>query len=203
MLKCSLVFDEFPTIYFNNMDSLIATARSNKVATTLAMQDFSQLKKDYGKEQADVIINITGNIISGQVMGETSKLLSERFGKVMQDRQSITTNRADISFTDSKQLDSAIPASRIAALSSGEFVGLVADNPDEKIKLKMFNAEIINDAEKINDEIAGYKDIPVVRKVTQLEVLDNYYQIRFDIKQLIKKEVSRLKEEKENSIFNN
>jgi len=197
------VFDEFPTIYFNNMDSLIATARSNKVATTLAMQDFSQLKKDYGKEQADVIINITGNIVSGQVMGETSKLLSERFGKVMQDRQSITTNRADISFTDSKQLDSAIPASRIAALSSGEFVGLVADNPDEKIKLKMFNAEIINDAEKLDVEIAAYKDIPIVKKVSQQEVLDNYYQVKFEIKQLIKNEVARLKEEKENSIFNN
>ena len=74
----------------------LATARSNKVATTLALQDFSQLKKDYGKEQADVIINITGNIICGQVIGETSKLLSERFGKVMQDRQSINTNPADI-----------------------------------------------------------------------------------------------------------
>ena len=200
MLKCSLVFDEFPTIYFNNMDSLIATARSNKVATTLAMQDFSQLKKDYGKEQADVIINITGNIISGQVMGETSKLLSERFGRVMQDRQSITTNRADISFTDSKQLDSAIPASRIAALSSGEFVGLVADNPDEKIKLKMFNAEIINDAEKLNSEITSYQNIPVVKKVTQQEVLDNYYQVKFEIKKLMEKEVSQLKEDKENKI---
>jgi type IV secretory pathway TraG/TraD family ATPase VirD4 len=33
------------------MDSLIATTRSNKVATTLAMQDFSQLKKDYGRGQ--------------------------------------------------------------------------------------------------------------------------------------------------------
>src|SRR5450432_2625104 len=77
-LKSSLVFDEFPTIYLNNMDSLIATARSNKVATTLGVQDFSQLKKDYGKDMADVIMNITGNIISGQVSGETAKMLSER-----------------------------------------------------------------------------------------------------------------------------
>ena len=201
MLKCSLVFDEFPTIYFNNMDSLIATARSNKVATTLAMQDFSQLKKDYGKEQADVIINITGNIISGQVMGETSKLLSERFGKLMQDRQSMTTNRNDTSFTDSKQLDSAVPASKIAALSSGEFVGLVADNPDEKIKLKMFNAEIINDTAKLNEEIAGYKNIPIVKKVTQQEVLDNYYQVKYDIKQLVAREVARLRADMEDGVF--
>ncbi|MEO6668822.1 MAG: conjugal transfer protein MobC [Ferruginibacter sp.] len=196
MQKCSLVFDEFPTIYFNNMDSLIATARSNKVATTLAMQDFSQLKKDYGKEQADVIVNITGNIISGQVMGETSKLLSERFGKIMQDRQSVSVNRTDTSISHSKQLDSAIPASKIAALSSGEFVGLVADNPEEKIKLKMFHAEIINDAKKLNEEISGYKDIPVINIVTQQQVMDNYYQVKMEVKRLIEEEVTKLKSAK-------
>lgn len=193
MHKCSLVFDEFPTIYFNNIDSLIATARSNKVATTLAMQDFSQLKKDYGKEQADVIVNITGNIISGGVMGETSKLLSERFGKIMQDRQSVSVNRTDTSISHSKQLDSAIPASKIAALSSGEFVGLVADNPDEKIKLKMFHAEIINDAETLSAEVAGYKNIPVISTVTQQQVMDNFYQVKMEVKRLIGEEVERLK----------
>ena len=101
------------------------------------------MKKDYGKEQADVIVNIIGNIISGQVIGETSKLLSERFGKIMQDRQSVSVNRTGTSISHSKQLNSAIPASKIAALSSGEYVGLVADDPGEKIKLKMFHAEII------------------------------------------------------------
>jgi DNA-binding transcriptional regulator YbjK len=199
MQKCSLVFDEFPTIYFNNIDSLIATARSNKVATTLAMQDFSQLKKDYGKEQADVIVNITGNIISGQVMGETSKLLSERFGKIMQDRQSVSINRMDTSISHSKQLDAAIPASKIAALSSGEFVGMVADDPLEKIKLKMFHSEIINDHDKLNAEVRNYRDIPAVSNVTQQQVLDNYYQVKMDIKRLIGEEVGRLKAEKGNS----
>lgn len=197
MQKCSLVFDEFPTIYFNNIDSLIATARSNKVATTLAMQDFSQLKKDYGREQADVIVNITGNIISGQVMGETSKLLSERFGKIMQDRQSVSINRMDTSISHSKQLDAAIPASKIAALSSGEFVGMVADDPLEKIKLKMFHSEIINDHDKLNAEVSNYRDIPAVTNVTQQQVLDNYYQVKMDIKRLIGEEVGRLKAEKE------
>ncbi|MBX9890730.1 MAG: YWFCY domain-containing protein [Chitinophagaceae bacterium] len=196
MQKCSLVFDEFPTIYFNNIDSLIATARSNKVATTLAMQDFSQLKKDYGREQADVIVNITGNIISGQVMGETSKLLSERFGKIMQDRQSVSINRMDASISHSKQLDAAIPASKIAALSSGEFVGMVADDPLEKIKLKMFHSEIINDHDKLNTEVSKYRDIPAVTNVTQQQVLDNYYQVKMDIKKLIGEEVGRLKAEK-------
>lgn len=196
MLKCSLVFDEFPTIYFNNMDSLIATARSNKVATTLAMQDFSQLKKDYGREQADVIVNITGNIISGQVMGETSKLLSDRFGKIMQDRQSISINRTDTSVSHSRQLDSAIPASKIAALSSGEFVGLVADNPGEKIKLKMFHAQIINDGNKLAAESNRFSNIPIVAHVSQQQVLDNFYQVKMEVKRLITEEVARLKNER-------
>ncbi|MFN8272003.1 MAG: conjugal transfer protein MobC [Chitinophagaceae bacterium] len=201
--KCSLVFDEFPTIFFNHIDSLIATARSNRVATTLAMQDFSQLKKDYGKEQADVIVNITGNIISGQVMGETSKLLSERFGKIMQDRESVSINRNDTSISRSTQLDAAIPASKIAALSSGEFVGMVADDPHEKIKLKMFNAEIINDADKLNEEVSRYKEIPVILNVTQQQVMDNYYQVKMEVKRLIGEEVERLKGEMSNKIIEN
>ena len=194
MLKCSLIFDEFPTIYFNNMDSLIATARSNKVATTLAMQDFSQLKKDYGKEQADVIVSITGNIISGQVMGETAKLLSERFGKIMQDRQSISVNRTDTSVSHSRQLDSAIPASKIAGLSSGEFVGMVADNPEEKVRLKMFHSAIVNHTQSLNEERTAYKNIPTVNNITRQQVEDNFYQVKLEIKRLIADEVRRLKD---------
>ena len=126
-------------------------------------------------------------------MGETSKLLSERFGKIMQDRQSVSVNRTGTSISHSKQLDSAIPASKIAALSSGEFVGLVADNPDEKIKLKMFHAAIINDTDKLNEEVSRYKDIPVVSNVTQQQVMDNYYQVKMEVKRLIGEEVERLK----------
>lgn len=190
--KCALVFDEFPTLFFNNMDSLIATARSNKVATVLGMQDFSQLRKDYGKEQADVIVNICGNIISGQVMGDTARILSERFGRIMQDRESLSINRTDTSLSLSKQLESAIPASRISALSSGEFVGMVADDPDEKISLKMFHAEIINDTESLSREMKKFKTIPVVANVTQQQVMDNFFQVKYDVRNLIEKEVARL-----------
>ncbi len=180
-LKSSLIFDEFPTIYFNNMDSLIATARSNKVATTLAVQDYSQLKKDYGREQGEVIMNIVGNVISGQVVGDTAKMLSERFGKIVQERQSISINRQDTSISKSTQLESAIPASKIAALSSGEFVGMVADDPDQKIALKVFHAEILNDHAAIKKEEDGYKEIPSVRNISQKEIQDNYMQIKEDI----------------------
>jgi len=192
MLKSSLVFDEFPTIYLNNMDSLIATARSNKVATTLGVQDFSQLKKDYGKDQADVIMNITGNIISGQVTGETAKQLSERFGKIMQDRTSLSINRTDTSVSKSKQLDTAIPASKIAALSSGEFVGMVADDPGQKIDLKAFHGAILNDHEALKKEQDQYKRVPVVRQVTPAIVQLNYGQIKQEIEDLVNAEMERI-----------
>ncbi|MES1220057.1 MAG: type IV secretory system conjugative DNA transfer family protein, partial [Bacteroidota bacterium] len=192
MLKSSLVFDEFPTIYLNNMDSLIATARSNKVATTLGVQDFSQLKKDYGKDQADVIMNITGNIISGQVTGETAKQLSERFGKIMQDRTSLSINRTDTSVSKSKQLDTAIPASKIAALSSGEFVGMVADDPGQKIDLKAFHGAILNDHEALKKEQEQYRQVPVVRAVTPAIVQLNYGQIKQEIEDLVNAEMERI-----------
>jgi hypothetical protein len=191
--KCSLIFDEFPTIFFNHIDSLIATARSNKVATTLGIQDFSQLRKDYGKEQAEVIMNITGNIISGQVMGDTAKQLSERFGKIMQERESLSINRTDTSISKSKQLDYAIPPSRISSLSSGEFVGMVADDPHEKIKLKMFHASIINDTDKLNEEAKSFKDIPTISNVTPEQVMENYHQVKVDVKRLIEGVVGRLR----------
>ncbi|HLX93860.1 MAG TPA: YWFCY domain-containing protein, partial [Puia sp.] len=111
MVKCSLVFDEFPSVHFNGIDHLMATARSNKVATTLVVQDASQLKLHYGREQAEVIINIVGNIISGQVSGETARQLAERFGKIIQERQSVSVHEGRTSVTNSTQLDMAIPPS--------------------------------------------------------------------------------------------
>ncbi|MGO4875571.1 conjugal transfer protein MobC [Pedobacter psychrotolerans] len=191
-LKSSLVFDEFPTIYFSNMDSLIATARSNKVATTLAVQDFSQLKKDYGAEQADVITGIVGNIISGQVTGDTAKKLSENFGKIMQDRESKSINSSDISISKSTQMDYAIPASKISALSSGEFVGIVADNPEQKIKLKMFHCEIHNDHKAIAAEEAYYKPIPIIEKVSANDVAENYKKIKSNVEQLLIEECKKI-----------
>ncbi len=191
-MKSSLVFDEFPTIYLNNMDSLIATARSNKVATCLGVQDFTQLRKDYGREQADVIMNIVGNIISGQVTGDTSKQLSERFGKIMQDRESLSINSADTSISRSKQLESAVPPSKISALSSGEFVGMVADDPDCKIELKTFHNEIINDHEALRKEMENYKEIPPVRKLDNAMIQRNYLQIKQDIQDINHSEMERL-----------
>lgn len=190
-LKCSLVFDEFPTIFINGIDSLIATARSNKVATCLGMQDFSQLKKDYGADQAAVIMNIAGNIISGQVTGETAKQLSERFGKIIQVKESVSINRMDTSISKSGGLDFAVPASKIAGLSSGEFVGMVADDPQEKIKLKTFHAAIINDQKDRKNEERDF-EIPLVNHIIFQEVDSSFLQVKTDIGTLIEEELEIL-----------
>jgi len=191
-VKSSLIFDEFPTIYFNAIDSLIATARSNKVATCLGVQDFSQLRKDYGREQADVIANIVGNIISGQVVGDTAKQLSERFGKIMQERESLSINSQEISVSRSKQLEAAIPPSRIASLSSGEFVGAVADDPTEKIELKTFHCEILNDHDALRAEEQAYVPIPKIREISQAEIDENYIRIKQEVIAIIDSEMERI-----------
>jgi hypothetical protein len=184
-LPCGLVFDEFPTLYFSGMDSLLATGRSNKVAPILGVQDLSQLRKDYGRDQADSLFNIPGNVICGQVTGETARLMSERFGKILQPKQSVSTTSKDTSTSKSEQLESAVPASKIASLSSGQFVGMVADDPQQRIDLKGLNCEITLDYAAIQKEEAGYDDLPYVRILTDTMVTDNYNRIKSDVTDIV------------------
>jgi hypothetical protein len=190
-LKCSLVFDEFPTLTTDIIPT-ISTGRSNLISTCLGIQDASQLRKDYGREQADVIMNITGNMVVGQVSGDTAKSVSEKIGRIMQDRESLSINRSDTSISRSKQLEAAVPPSRISALSSGEFVGMVADNPDSKIELKAFHCEIVNDHAALKKELDGYVPLPEVRKITGAIVERNYLQIKQDIRDIMELEMERL-----------
>ncbi len=191
-MPCSLVFDEFPTIFFDGIASLVATARSSKVSTTICVQDYSQLKNEYSREQAEVILNIMGNIISGQVGGDSAKFLSEKFGRIMQDRQSISINRNDTSISKSKQLEQAVPASVISGLSSGEFVGIVADNPDQEIELKTFHCKITNDHAALEKGQKSYVPIPVFSEVDQEMVLRNYQEIKLDVQNIIETEMDKI-----------
>ncbi|WP_113636577.1 conjugal transfer protein MobC [Chryseobacterium sp. C3] len=200
-LKSSVIIDELPTIYFRGLDNLIATARSNKVAVCLGFQDFSQLTRDYGDKESKVIQNTVGNIFSGQVVGETAKSLSERFGKVLQKRQSMTINRNDKSTSISTQLDSLIPASKISTLTQGMFVGSVSDNFDERIEQKIFHAEIVVDNEKVAAESKAYQQIPQILSFVneqsedkmKQEIESNYKQIKADILNIVSSEMERIK----------
>lgn len=199
-LKSSVIIDELPTIYFKGLDNLIATARSNKVAVCLGFQDFSQLVRDYGDKEAKVVINTVGNIFSGQVVGETAKTLSERFGKVLQKRQSISINRQDVSTSINTQMDSLIPPSKISGLTQGMFVGSVSDNFTERIEQKIFHAEIVVDTDKVKQEESHYQPIPIINNFKDADgndcmkqaIQDNYNQIKEDVKQIVKDELERI-----------
>lgn len=199
-LKSSVIIDELPTIYFRGLDNLIATARSNKVAVCLGFQDFSQLTRDYGDKESKVIQNTVGNVFSGQVVGETAKTLSERFGKVLQQRQSMTINRNDKSTSISTQLDSLIPASKISNLTQGMFVGAVSDNFDERIEQKIFHAEIVVDSAKVSAEMKAYQPIPIIAEFTNEDGSDklretieaNYKRVKQEILSLVSSEMERI-----------
>ncbi|MFS2550499.1 conjugal transfer protein MobC [Bacteroides uniformis] len=204
-LKCAVIIDELPTIYFRGLDNLIATARSNKVGVLLGFQDFSQLTRDYGEKESKVIQNTVGNIFSGQVVGETAKTLSERFGKVLQQRQSVSINRQDVSTSINTQLDSLIPASKIANLSQGTFVGAVADNFGEKIEQKIFHAEIVVDHAAVSTEEKAYRKIPFINEfkdkdgndIMMQQIQRNYDQIKSDAQAIINEEMDRIKNDPE------
>lgn len=200
-LKSSVIIDELPTIYFRGLDNLIVTARSNKVAVCLGFQDFSQLTRDYGDKESKVIQNTVGNVFSGQVVGETAKTLSERFGKVLQQRQSMTINRNDKSTSIFTQMDSLIPASKISNLTQGMFVGAVSDNFDERIEQKIFHAEIVVDSAKVSAETKTYEPIPTIADFTNEDGSDNlketievnYRKVKQEILSLVETEIQRIK----------
>ena len=204
-LKSAVIIDELPTIYFKGLDNLIATARSNKVAVCLGFQDFSQLKRDYGDKEAAVVMNTVGNIFSGQVVGETAKTLSERFGKILQKRQSVTINREDKSTSINTQMESLIPASKISTLTQGMFVGAVADNFNERIEQKIFHCEIVVDVEKVKREEQAYKPIPVITDFTDADgndrmkemIQENYNRIRAEVRQIVADELQRIQSDPE------
>ena len=200
MLKCGINLDEVATFYFKSLDNILATGRSNKISVCLGLQDFSQLRRDYGEKESKVIENIVGNIICGQVVADTAKILSERFGKILQQREGATITSNDRTQSISTQLDSLIPASKISSLSQGEFVGAVVDNWDQKITQKIFHCEIVIDTEKVRQEESNYVDLPVINSFLvdgcdkMQEIVEmNYNRIKNEATQIIIDEMKRIK----------
>jgi hypothetical protein len=183
--RCLTIYDEFAVLRAPSVLRVIGQGRSNDIICAVALQDYSQLKQVYSREEAETIFNMTANVISGQVSGDTAKLLSERFPKILQERESISVNRNDTSFSRSKQLEASIPPSTISTLSSGEFVGIVADNPDQPIELKAIHCKVINDHEALRKEKLSFKQIPVSERAKdQNEILFNYMQIKEDVQEI-------------------
>jgi len=182
----SLIFDELPTIYFRGLDTLIATARSNRISTLLGVQTIDQLIRDYGKEQANAITSNIGNVFSGQAAGETAKFIQNRMGKILQERQSVNINWNVQSSTFSTQLDFLVPEGKIATLPQGYMVGQIADNYGEAIAQKNFNCLVKVDLKAHELEETSYVPIPDFYRFDNIpEVLErNRTRIQNDIRRI-------------------
>lgn len=173
--KCGVLLDELPTIYLKGLDNLIATARSNKVAIVLGAQDKSQLKRDYGEKESEVIFNTVGNIFSGQVNGKTAEELSKSFGKEFRKRESQTRGIEQDSVNISFQHEELLPLSTIETLSQGVFFGKVADNNDMKIKEKFFCGEIVRDIEQLKRKRKRWRSVPKLTDFGEDEARQSVY----------------------------
>jgi len=198
---CGVIVDELPTMYFDKIDRLIGTARSNKIAVCLGFQDYSQLEKDYGREDMNVIVNTTGNVFAGQVLGDSAEKLSKRFGKILQERQSVSINKQDTSTSISTQMDSLIPSGKIANLRQGTFVGSVAEDFGVEMTQNIFHAKILVDIKKRKEQEKQYQKIPIIKNFTNPKtgkdemkkiIEANYYQIKNDVTQIVADELQRI-----------
>ena len=193
----SIVVDELPTIYFKGIAKLIATARSNRVAVTIGMQDYSQLEKDYGKVEADSIKNTCGNIISGQVFDRTAESMQNRLGKIVQRKQSINIQSEDTSHGISTELNYMVPAAKIGMLTQGWMVGVLSDNSGQESDRKAFHARIAIDGEDFKKEQKAeiLPDFSIFARddaEMDAKVQANYHRIKEDITNLVESELARL-----------
>jgi hypothetical protein len=189
---CFLVMDEFPQVYYPSIDSTLATGRQHLIAPFLGIQSIDQVRKEYGREMADVIFNLPGNIFATISNGDTAKLVSERIGKILQTKTSYSINSRDSSTSQSENLDYAIPPSKISMLSSGEFVGILADSPTEKLTLKAFHCEVQPDTAWEKEYAEHSENIPVIRQMGKNEVDDNFNQIKSDIQRILSRQMERM-----------
>jgi hypothetical protein len=179
---CAIICDEFATVRAYSVTTTIATARSNDIIPVLAVQDLSQLRVQYTRDEADIFLNIAGNLLCGQVAGETAKWVSERFPKIQRERSTISTNNSDTTENLSQQWEPTVTQATVAGLSSGEFVGILSDEPGKELPLKAFHGRLVR--EDVKDEEPG-TEIPVVRQVSAEVVGQRFILVKKDIEKLI------------------
>jgi hypothetical protein len=176
----ALVCDEFATIRAYNMVNTVATGRSNNIIPILAIQDISQLRTRYSHQEADTLLNISGNLLCGQVGGETARWVADRFPRIQQDRASVSVNSNDTSISTSQQWEPTVPQATVSTLSSGEFLGIAADEPGRELDLKIFHAKIIRAERKMQSF-----ELPIIREVDSAILQDHFRKIKMEIESLI------------------
>ncbi|MEI6950254.1 type IV secretory system conjugative DNA transfer family protein [Paraflavisolibacter sp. H34] len=194
-LPCALVLDEVPTLYLHRVENLMATARSNRVAVLMGLQELPQFRLQYGKEAAQTIVSVVGNILSGSARDrETLDWLEKLFGKSKQVSAGLSIDRSKTSLNRSERMDPLIPGSKIAHLRSGELVGLIAQEADDSFNGRFctsaFNGRININMEEIKRERAHYRTTPIFYNFGTDEqksrlLTENFLRITREIGQII------------------
>jgi len=185
---CQVYIDEFPSFHCLNMDTTLATCREHKIGIVLGIQTLDQLRKEYGRDHAEALINLPANLLTSQVTGDSAKFTSELIGKILQERSSLSTNNRGTSNSRSLQLDLALPASKIAALSSGEFAGITADSPDQPMPLKAFHCQV-----KLEPQPAHTDDPLPSKKVSREAVNQVFQQIQEEAKRIVENRLNDMR----------
>ena len=194
--KSMVLVDELPTLYINKLEQTPATARSNKVATVLACQDFSQLVDRYGRDKAQVILSNMGNQFYGRTVNKDSaQMISQLFGK--SDRTFKTTSNGDNYYQSSifgKHTNSLnkstnetiqerdrVKITDIMNLRPGEFYGIIAEGSE---------TEILKSGFQINpDSQIETFDFPIM--ATDTDIQDNYQKIIWQAKRILEMEAEQ------------
>jgi hypothetical protein len=192
-LPSALIVDEMPSLYINKCDNLIATARSNRVCVCLGLQEIPMLSQQYGKDTASVLTAVIGNVLSGSVRNkDTLEWLERLLGKSKQLGEGLSIDRNKTSTSLNEKLEALIPAGKIASLNSGEMVGVIAADAQEKytgqFDTSAINCRINLDMEEISREEKGYKALPkfydfggkLHERLTQ-----NYNHINHEIQEMV------------------
>ncbi|MEJ2880378.1 type IV secretion system DNA-binding domain-containing protein [Pedobacter sp. GR22-6] len=193
-LPCALIVDELPTLYLHKIENLIATARSNKVAVVLGLQELTQFRQHYGKDASATIVSVVGNVLSGAVRDkDTLDWLERLLGKSVQISESLSIDRNKTSTSLNEKLESLVPAGKIASLNTGEMVGLIASEPkvnyDGQFETSAVNCRINLDAKAISTEEKQYRELPVYYDFNgkkQEILLQNFLKINQEIDALVK-----------------
>lgn len=192
-LPVALIMDEIPTIYIYKIENLLATARSNKVSVIMGLQELPMFRQQYGKDAADTIVSVVGNVISGAVRNkDTLDWLSMLFGKSKQKGESLNIDRNKTSSSINEKMEALIPAGKIASLNSGEVVGLLTADAQEnytgKFESLAIHCKVNLDVKKIQEEESHYTDLPVYYDFgdKKYEILmENFNRINAEVEHIV------------------
>lgn len=159
-LPCGIIMDELPTISVQGLDGLMATARSNKVAVVLGVQDISQIVADYGEKVAEKIIALPANVFVGSSSVKTAEKYSKEFGKEFRRQESQTQSIDSESLNISYHEEEIMPIRKITSLPQGTFIGKVAIDNTTPISQPFFCGSIQIDMEEYARKSAAAKEIP-------------------------------------------